>query len=184
MEFGQNLRAIVLKPLLKMLISLNIDADHLTVLGLVLGCLFYPLYYYARAWAFVFLALHVALDGLDGPLARACNKASRRGSFTDTFCDQLVVGITTMTLMDAGVVAVIPGVIYFFSYTVVVGFAMVRNALSIPYTWLVRPRFVVYLWMLIESYWLTGTINYILWGCNVLLGYKIYTGFRKIRKRL
>ena len=35
------------------------------------------------------------------------------------------------------------GGLYVFFYTMVVIFAMVRSALAIPYSWLVRPRFII-----------------------------------------
>jgi hypothetical protein len=64
------------------------------------------------------------------------------------------------------------------------GFAMVRNALSIPYSWLVRPRFFVYVWFFVETYYLPGTIDYVLWFFNALLGAKVLTGYWKIRARI
>jgi phosphatidylglycerophosphate synthase len=124
------------------------------------------------------------LDGLDGPLARHTNTASRRGSFTDSMSDQLVVVASTVTLMSVHVVGVLPGSVYIVAYTVVMLFAMVRNALSIPYSWLVRPRLFVYLWLVVETYYLPGTVDYVLWLFNALLAVKVVTGFAKIRKRI
>lgn len=49
---------------------------------------------------------------------------------------------------------------YVVTYTVVMLFAIARNALSIRYSWLVRPRFFVYAWLVVETYFLPGTINY------------------------
>ncbi len=130
------------------------------------------------------LVLHVCLDGLDGPLARYAKTASRRGSFTDTMTDQIVITASTITLIAAGVVWVVPGACYIFIYTVVVAFSMIRNALEIPYAWLVRPRFFVYLWLPIELYVLHGSVDYVLWAFTGLLTAKMLTGFIKIRKRL
>ncbi len=66
----------------------------------------------------------------------------------------------------------------------VVAFAMIRNSMAIPYSWLVRPRFIVYAWLLVETYWLPGTIEYVLWTFGALLGWKMLTGFRRIRRVL
>ena len=98
--------------------------------------------------------------------------------------DQIVIAVTTAVLMYAGIVGVIPGTIYVFVYTIVIAFSMIRNALSIPYKWLVRPRFAVYLWLPVEFYIWSGTIDVLLWVFTALLAAKMGTGFHKIRKRL
>jgi hypothetical protein len=86
--------------------------------------------------------------------------------------------------MATGTIGVLAGSIYVCGYTVVVLFAMVRNALSIPYSWLVRPRLIVYLWIVVETYWVPGSIDYVLWLFNALLALKVLTGFVKIRQRI
>jgi hypothetical protein len=78
----------------------------------------------------------------------------------------------------------VAGGLYVFFYTLVVVFAMIRNSLAIPYSWLVRPRFFVYVWILIEVYWLPGTIDYVLWAFTGLLMIKMASGFIKIRCKL
>jgi hypothetical protein len=97
---------------------------------------------------------------------------------------QLVVVATTITLMYARTIGVTAGGAYIFLYTVVVLFAMVRNVLAIPYSWLVRPRFAVYAWMIVETYCWPGSIDYVLWSFNVLLAVKLLTGFIRIRQRI
>lgn len=184
MEWGQRIRQNILARLLVALTRLGVTADHLTVIALVFGCLAASLLFYAPAVALCALFLHVLFDGLDGPLARHQNRDSKRGSFTDTASDQLVVLITTLSFMLLGILSNAAGLFYVFSYTIVVGFSMVRNALNIPYSWLVRPRFVVYFWAMIELYWLPGTLEYVVWFFNALLVWKTWTGFVRIRRRL
>ena len=181
----QQWRGRLLDPLLRCLARLLVTPDHLTLLSLLAGLSFCPLFVFSmKGAAFCALGLHVLLDGLDGPLARQLGVASRSGSFTDTMADQSVVVASTVTLMATHVVAIEPGGSYIFLYTVVVCFAMVRNALTIPYSWVVRPRFVVYAWLLVETYLLPGSIDYALWFFNALLAWKMVTGFRRIRKRI
>lgn len=184
MVLWQNVRAATLRPLLRMLARAGVRPDHLTLLSAVVGLLFCPLFFWSKPLAFTMLALHVLLDGLDGPLARYTNTASRCGSFSDSMADQLVVVASTVTLMSVHVVGVLPGSIYVVAYTVVMLFAMVRNALSIPYSWLVRPRFFVYIWFVVETYYLPGTVDYVLWFFNALLAMKVLTGFEEIRRRI
>lgn len=184
MLWTQQLRARLLWPLLKLLTACRVTPDHLTLLSLAAGLAFCPFYFLSRPTAFVLLAVHVLLDGLDGPLARHTGVASRRGSFTDTMSDQTVVVATTIALMFERTIGVTAGGAYIFLYTVVVLFAMLRNALSIPYSWLVRPRFFVYGWMLVETWWWPGSIDFVLWTFNALLAVKLLTGFIRIRRRI
>ena len=72
---------------------------------------------------------------------------------------------------------------YFF-YFAVVAFAMVRNALSAPYSWLFRPRFLVFSWFLVEVYWWQGSLDWILWIASAVLALKTLTGFLTIRRRI
>lgn len=183
MVWTQRLRGRWLQPLLNLLSALRITPDHVTCLALAAGLAFCPLYFWWQPAAIAALALHVLLDGLDGPLARSQGVASARGSFTDTVSDQIVIAATTITLMFSGALSVPAGGIYIFVYTVVVAFAMIRNALDIPYSWLFRPRFLVYGWLLIEPIW-PGGLECVIWGCNALLAGKLISGCIRIRARL
>lgn len=184
MAVWQKLRAVTLRPLLDLLTRCRIGPNHLTLLSALVGLLFCPLYFWMKPAAFAMIALHVLLDGLDGPLARHTNTASHRGSFTDSMSDQLVVVASTIVLMSTHTIDILPGSVYIVTYTVVMLFAMVRNALSIPYSWLVRPRFFVYGWFVVETYCFSGTINYVVWFFNALLALKMLTGFVKIRRQM
>ncbi len=184
MEFTQKIRAAVLLPVLVVLTKCNINADILTLLSLLTGLAACPIYFKSKGAFLILLLIHVLLDGFDGPLARYQNKASRKGSFTDTMADQIVIAATTITLIYANVIGTIPGIIYLFVYTMVITFSMIRNALSIPYSWLIRPRFIIYLWFIVEFYLLPGKIDYLLWLFIALLLIKMITGFYKIRKKL
>lgn len=180
----QEMRAELLAPLLRVLSRLHVSPDHLTLLSLASGLAACPLFFVSE-WAALFaLAAHVVLDGVDGPLARYLGVASRRGSFTDTLADQAVVTATTVTLVQAGLVGLVSGVAYVYLYAVVVAFAMVRNAMHVPYSWLFRPRFLVYAWIPVELIWLPGSLDVLVWGCVGLLGLKTLSGFARLRARL
>ena len=186
MEMTQRCRAYLLRPILTLLVACKVNADSITFLSLICGLAFCPLYFYRHDVALLMLLLHVLLDGLDGPLARYTGAASRRGSFTDSMADQTVLVATTVTLMlpTQPVLHVAAGAVYIFVYTLVVGFAMVRNAMAIPYSWVVRPRFVVYSWLVVELYWLSGSLTSVVWICNAILSLKVLTGFWKIRQQM
>lgn len=185
MQRSQALRGWLLRPLLAALAKLGITANHLTLLSLVSGLAFCPCFLWgSRVLAFGLLLLHVVLDGLDGPLARFTRRASNQGSFTDTSADQLVVTFSTIAMIQAGHAGIWPGALYLFLYSIVVIFAMVRNALAIPYSWLVRPRFLVYAWFPVEIYLWHGSLNFLLWILILLLAAKMLTGFVQIRRRM
>lgn len=185
MRWSQNLRGRWLEPLLRFMAKLGLRANHVTLLSMLAGIGFCPSFLWvSKPVAFALLLLHVLLDGLDGPLARFRGQASDRGSFTDTMADQLVITATAVTMIHAGFAGVWPGGLYVFFYAVVVAFAFARNALNAPYSWLFRPRFVVYLWFLVEVFWLPNTLNWVLWIASALLAFKTLTGFITIRRRM
>lgn len=187
MEWGQRIRAVVLRPLLIWLTALRVTPDFVTLLAALCGVAFLPLLLTDHSWlALGSLTIHVLLDGLDGPLARHQQVASPRGSFTDTLADQLVV--TTVTIAWMVDVATKPslfvGAFFVFVYALVVAMAMVRNALEIPYSWLVRPRFFFYGAIAVDLILGWTTTVAVLAVCNLLLSWKAWTGFRALRRRI
>lgn len=187
MEWGQQCRGVLLDPLLRFLVVAKVSPDAITLIGAIFGIAFVPLALNGLAvWAITCLLLHVLLDGIDGPLARTSGTACSRGSFTDTFADQIVATIVTIgwMLMRNDELAILSGTIYIFVYTLVVAMSMVRNALSIPYAWLVRPRFFIYLTIAIDLLWATNWTLPALWVANSLLALKCLSGFFKLRNRL
>jgi phosphatidylglycerophosphate synthase len=185
MDWSQSLRGRLLAPFLGRLAAVGIRANQLTYLSLLAGLLFCPFFLFGlKPVAFGLLMLHVLLDGLDGPLARYRGHASNRGSFTDTAVDQLVVTASALTMMHAGYAGIWCGGLYVFFYAVVVGFAFARNALAAPYSWLFRPRFIVYAWFVVEVYWWPGSLEWVLWGAGGVLALKALTGFLTIRRKI
>jgi len=184
MVASQRLRARLLGTVLSLLAKCGVTADMLTVMSLASGLGFCAAFFYSRPAALALLGLHLLLDGLDGSLARHAGTTSRNGSFTDTCSDQVVIAATTIALIGAEVVQPLPGCIYVFVYTVVVAFSVIRNTLEIPYAWLVRPRILVYAWLVVELYWWPGSLDYVLWICSGVLLLNMLTGFIKIRRRV
>jgi len=70
-----------MRPLLMVLARLRVTPDHLTLLSLLAGLAFCPVFFWGlKPVAPALLLAHVLLDGLDGPLARF----RRRKSITFT----------------------------------------------------------------------------------------------------
>ncbi len=187
MEYGQNLRAYWLQSMLVVLTKCHISPDLITYLAGALGLSFVPLWLLGyKLLAIAMVTIHVLLDGLDGPLARFQGIASPRGSFVDTFTDQLVVtGVTIAWMLGApSALHVAAGSLYLFLYVLVVAMAMVRNAMAIPYSWLVRPRFFVY-FAIVLDWWLQWELTVVvLVICNTLLAIKCISGFMALRRDL
>ena len=71
-----------------------------------------------------------------------------------------------------------------FLYAIVVAFAFARNAMAAPYSWLFRPRFLVFIWFAVDAYVLPGSLDVVLWISSGILGLKCLSGFVKIRNRM
>ena len=193
----QGLKQRLLGPLLLLLEKMKIMPWMITGASLVTGLAFCPLFLMADSgWtlhvAYVLLLLHLLLDGLDGPLARHLDIASKRGSFVDTMADQVVVAAVCVVMIAAlgkglaGGVTAYAGGSHLFLYSCVVGFAVVRNWLGISYRFVVRPRNFVYGWLFAESYFLrdtamAGSIEWCLWFFNAILLMQFVTGYVAIR---
>lgn len=180
----QRARARVFEPVLRGLTRLHVNANAVTAASFASGIAFAPIWFVNRPVALGLLGLHVLLDGLDGPLARHQGTASRRGSFTDTMSDQAIVTAVAIALMIDRLAGILPGGMYIFCYALVALFAMIRNALAIPYAWVIRPRFAVYAWIPITVWIWPGTMDAALWACNAVLVIKALTGFGRIRARI
>lgn len=186
MEYGQQLRAYWLGPFLKLMTAARITPDHLTLVSLILGLAFLPTWLLERPiLAIILLWLHVAMDGLDGPLARFQNCASPRGSFTDSFCDQIVVSAVTISLMmKPPGVSIAAGSTFLVAYVGVLAISMVRNTLQIPYSWLLRPRLIVYAMIPVQLVVTANLLEPLMWACNAVMALKLMTGFLKLRRKL
>jgi len=198
-ELYQGFKQRLLRPLLVVLSGMGITPNQVTFVSAVAGAAFCPLYLWSdQAWAMpaaiFLLAMHMIIDGIDGPLARHDGSASPSGSFTDSMGDQIVIAATTIALMverawELGSGAnLVAGGIYIFLYTVVVGFAMVRNSLEIPYRFVVRPRNGIYAWIFIDFCFLNGDFGMIadaiFWVCNAILLIHFVDGFLAIKRRI
>lgn len=187
MEYGQQLRARFFNPLIKTLAHWHVTPDAITITSGLFGGAFLPLWLVNhRAAALICLLIHILLDGLDGPLARHQGTASPRGSFVDTFTDQVVVTLVTLAWLigsPSGLNIGFGGG-YIFLYAMVVGMAMVRNALAVPYSWLVRPRFFVFI--AIAAEWLVEwpLTSPTLVICDLLLAIKCISGFLALRAKI
>ena len=181
MRWSQKVRGVILTPLLSYLEKISIKPDHITVLSLITGLSSAALFYFSNTVALLMIFVHVLLDSIDGPLARHTGKSSNKGSFADSAVDQTVLAAIIFVLINLEIVSPIAGGIHILLYTIAVGFAMIRNSIGISYSFLLRPRFFFYIWLVMELFFYPETINYLLWACNIMLIPAVVIGFIKIR---
>src|SRR5258708_31604469 len=91
----QQVRQFFLTPLAALLSRLGISPDMLSFTSVGLGIGFCLLAPFRFTLAFWLLVASVICDGLDGVEARLKRTNTTIGSFTDMFCDQLVVAFST-----------------------------------------------------------------------------------------
>lgn len=186
----------LLLPLLRVLDRCGATPNAITWFSVLLGLGFIPAYLFwpgstGLIVAHWLLFAHLLIDGVDGPLARFQNRASAAGSLTDTFGDQIVIVATALTYAvadDFGRASLHPVTAgtYAVLYCVAVAFAMIRNALHIPYWFLLRPRNFFYglMWFSAFGWW--GSFDRVfveggVWIFNLVLAVSVWTGFVAIR---
>jgi len=151
----QRVRQTLLKPVAAGLSRLGITPDMLSLASVLLGIGFFFCARLNLGVAIGLLAASVILDGLDGVLARYTRNVSARGSFTDMFCDQLVVALTVGGLVWAGVIMGVLGVLFVYIYTALVIFLVLHEMLAVSSSWLIRPsRMLLYVFVVV--YYFTG----------------------------
>lgn len=122
----------------------------------------------------------------DGPLARHQHSSSQQGSFTASFCDQIIVSVVTITLISGPepLIGVWAGSLFMVLYIGVLAMSMVRNALRAPYSWLIRPRFFLFAAIPGQLLGIPHLVWTVVWVSNPLLILKTASGFFKLRDRL
>jgi len=195
----QGYKQRLLAPLLRLLDRLLVTPDGITWFSVALGAAFVPCYLFVPGpWglfvAHLLLLAHLIVDGIDGPLARHQGRASSAGSLTDTFGDQLVIVATALAYATAegfgraGLHPVTAGC-YAVLYDAAVMLAMIRNAMGIPYRFLLRPRNFFYGLMWFDAYgwwgaWSPGIVEGTVWCFNVLLAAAVLFGFVAVRREV
>ena len=104
LEPWQRMRQRFLSPIAFVLARLGISADMLSFASVVLGIGFFLYAPFQFTVAFWFLIASLVCDSLDGVEARLTGTNTMRGSFTDVFCDQLVVAFTVAGMAWKGLI--------------------------------------------------------------------------------
>ena len=145
----QTQRDRVAGPLVGLLIRLHITPNVVSALGMAALAPFAYFVLTAKspqtvAFACGFLLIHVALDGLDGPLARRMGLAGAAGAFVDMCCDHGGAVIVVWILSAARLIDGTAGNVYVFLYTIAILFIVWLNALGQPFRFVFRSKYFLY----------------------------------------
>lgn len=155
----QKIRDALFGPLVRLLIRCRVTADLISLLSLLQLVPFGYLLLTAEntqqvGIASIFVWLHVALDALDGPIARSTGTSGPAGAFTDMCVDHSGMLVTICLLTAAELVNPAVAVAYASSYTVAVAFTIWLNMIGQPFRLVIRTKYLLY--GLITAYGIFG----------------------------
>lgn len=141
----QRIRQYLLGPFAVLLARLGISPDILSFTSVVLSiafCLLAPVFFSLAFWL---LMASILCDGLDGVEARVIGRSTMRGSFTDMFCDQVVVAFSVSGMVWRGSIHPVLAILFVFVYTLLVTFILLHHLLQVSSRWIIRPsRMLLY----------------------------------------
>lgn len=95
----REIRNKLFQPLIKIFHHWKIRANYLSFAKIIFTTIYLILIQTNFGWAILFLVLGMAIDFIDGPLARYNGRANDRGKFIDMFSDQIVYVLFIWGLM-------------------------------------------------------------------------------------
>lgn len=128
------------------------------------------------AWFLWGLWIHVLLDALDGPLARR-RGVTRGGWLVDLLADEIGIVMTSLYLWQFGITSATAALLYLGLYLCLVVLIVKRQWLGRPYSFVVRPRLLVYLLLTIDTVWNRAILYDGLPILNVILALAVAEGF-------
>jgi len=184
LEPWQRMRQRFLSPIAFVLARLGISADMLSFASVVLGIGFFLYAPFQFTVAFWFLIASLVCDSLDGVEARLTGTNTMRGSFTDVFCDQLVVAFTVAGMAWKGLIQPALAVIFVSVYTSLVMFLVLHRLLRVSSFGIVRPsRMLLYAAIALYFFFHIDLLNYLLLVYLLTLPL-VFLSFWRLRKAL
>jgi len=184
LEPWQRMRQRFLSPIAFVLARLGISADMLSFASVVLGIGFFLCVPFQFTVAFWLLIASLVCDSLDGVEARLTGTNTMRGSFTDVFCDQLVVAFTVAGMAWKGLIQPALAVIFVSVYTSLVMFLVLHRLLRVSSFGVVRPsRMLLYAAIALYFFFHIDLLNYLLLVYLLTLPL-LFLSFWRLRKAL
>ena len=184
LEPWQRMRQRSLAPIAFVLARLGISADMLSFGSVALGIGFFLCAPFQFTLAFWLLIASLVCDSLDGVEARLTGTNTMRGSFTDVFCDQLVVAFTVAGMAWKGLIQPALAVIFVSVYTSLVMFLVLHRLLRVSSFGVVRPsRMLLYAAIALYFFFHIDLLNYLLLVYLLTLPL-VFLSFWRLRKAL
>jgi phosphatidylglycerophosphate synthase len=159
----QRIRQRFLSPIAYLLSRFGISPDMLSLCSVICGAGFCLFSSYRFAIAFWLLVASIIFDGLDGVEARLKGTSSARGSFTDMFCDQLVVAFSVAGLAWMNLIHPVLAVLFVYVYTALVTFLVLHRVLQVSSHWIIRPsRMLLYAAIALYFFFRINLLDYLL----------------------
>src|SRR5207248_4255966 len=135
----QRIRQYALAPIAAMLSRLGISPNTLSYTSVAFAIGFFFLAPLNFAIAFWLLVASIICDALDGVEARLTRTNTSRGSFTDMFCDQLVVAFSVAAMAWIHAIHPVLAILFVYVYTTVVTFLVLHRMLQVSSHLIIRP---------------------------------------------
>ncbi len=159
----QKIRQYTLAPIATLLSRLGISPNTLSYASVAFAIGFFFLAPFNFAVAFWLLAVSIICDGLDGVEARLTRTNTPRGSFTDMFCDQVVLAFSVAGMVWHGSINPILAILFVYVYTSLVIFLMLHQMLQVSSHWIVRPsRMLLYAAIALDFFFGIDLLNFLL----------------------
>jgi phosphatidylglycerophosphate synthase len=145
-------------PLVRLLARLHVSPDSVSLAGPLLGVVFVFTVRHHPRLSFIIWFLSVAVDGVDGALARYIGRASDFGTLFDQVCDHARETLIVVGLAWSGALSPLWGSLYPFVYTTINVTLFLGNSYGSPAPLAIKSWMVLY----------PAILLYLLWGRNYL----------------
>lgn len=178
----QQMRQRILSPFTEVLARMGVRADMLSFASVFLGLGFFLLAPVQFSVAFWLLVASLVCDALDGVEARATKTNTARGSFTDVFCDSVVVAFSVAGLAWKGLVNPVLAILFVYTYTALVTFLILHRLFRISSQGIIRPsRMILYIAVALYFFFHLNLFNGLLL-CYLLTFPLVFLSFWRLRK--
>ena len=179
-------RTKLLRPLAMFFVRRNVRSDTLTLASfLLLPFFFFPLFglrYYLLAW--LVLILHIVIDGLDGPVARLGRYASDKGALSDILNDITGMVVVALTAIYFDYASPSLGALYVASYIYMIIFIIARNVLEMPFRFVFKSKYYLYIFLLIKVHFGWNILDPFLLLLSIYQTVMAVIGFVHLRRHL
>lgn len=181
-KFNQ-IKSRIFHPLIVLLDHLHITANFISVFSalVAVSSLIYAIYFDKPYVFLIGIWIHMLVDGIDGSLARYQKKDSKKGALIDVIFDHM--GITSSVIFGIYFMLVnsLNIGIYLGLYTFIIIISLFLLFKNSQNEIIFRPRFYIYLTLVIDSIYFINLTNIFVLISNVFMFFGIVFGLIKIK---